>query len=141
VTPTDTRSSLGQHRVPLPRPPLAPPPPAPPPPAPCSGAHPRGRYLPELSPCTALRSLSLANVRILADSGYSRWEVEVAGSSAPGSTLALANYVSRGHKLAPLFGLIFRRSSVQHPLLAGALGESAAAGWLSHAGVRAGLLG
>ncbi len=29
----------------------------------------------------------------------------------------------RSHKLAPLFSLIFRRSSCQHPLLAGALGR------------------
>eukprot|EP00798_Chlamydomonas_sp_ICE-L_P003409 gene3410-13453_t len=56
-------------------------------------------YLPELSPCTLLRSLSLANVRIIADAGYT------------------------SHKLAPLFQLTFRRSSLQHPLLAGALGN------------------
>ena len=31
-------------------------------------------YLPELSPCTQLRSLSLANVRIMADALFSRWE-------------------------------------------------------------------
>lgn len=30
-------------------------------------------YLPELSPATALRSLSLANVRIMADAAYTRW--------------------------------------------------------------------
>lgn len=30
---------------------------------------------------------------------------------------------SRGHKLQPLFNLVFRRSSVQHPLLAGAMSE------------------
>lgn len=30
-------------------------------------------YLPELSPATALRSLSLANVRIMADTSYSRY--------------------------------------------------------------------
>jgi len=29
-------------------------------------------YLPELSPCTSLRSLSLANVRIMADLSYTR---------------------------------------------------------------------
>jgi len=29
-------------------------------------------YLPELSPCTSLRSLSVANVRIMADLSYSR---------------------------------------------------------------------
>ncbi len=33
---------------------------------------------------------------------------------------------SRTHRLAPLFGLIFRRSSCQHPLLAGALGKAMA---------------
>ncbi|KAG2497865.1 hypothetical protein HYH03_004131 [Edaphochlamys debaryana] len=69
-------------------------------------------YLPELSPASALRSLSLANVRIMADAPYTRWEVEVAATSW-----------SRGHKLAPLFQLTFRRSSCQHPLLAGALGR------------------
>ena len=35
------------------------------------------------------------------------------------------SYMSRGqHSLASLFALIFRRSSCQHPLLAGALGAS-----------------
>ncbi|KXZ56156.1 hypothetical protein GPECTOR_1g133 [Gonium pectorale] len=70
-------------------------------------------YLPELSPASALRSLSLANVRIMADAAFSRWEVEVAALP----------YISRGHKLSPLFKLTFRRSSCQHPLLAGALGR------------------
>ncbi|GFR41419.1 hypothetical protein Agub_g2103, partial [Astrephomene gubernaculifera] len=69
--------------------------------------------LPELSPAAALRSLSVANVRIMADAAYTRWEVEVAPLP----------YISRGHKLAPLFKLTFRRSSCQHPLLAGALGR------------------
>lgn len=32
-------------------------------------------YLPELSHCAALRSLSLANVRIMADASYTRWVV------------------------------------------------------------------
>ena len=32
-------------------------------------------FLPELSPCTALRHLSLANVRISADVGFAHWEV------------------------------------------------------------------
>jgi Leucine-rich repeat (LRR) protein len=30
-------------------------------------------YLPELSPASALRSLSLANVRIIADKDFNRW--------------------------------------------------------------------
>ena len=51
-------------------------------------------------------------VRIRADPGFTKWDVEVAAPAA----------FSRSSKLAPLFGLIFRRSSCQHPLLAGALG-------------------
>jgi len=43
--------------------------------------------------------LSLANVRILADASYSRWEVEVTAFGV----------MSRTHKLAPLFRLVFRR--------------------------------
>ncbi|EIE23713.1 hypothetical protein COCSUDRAFT_41874 [Coccomyxa subellipsoidea C-169] len=72
-------------------------------------------FLPELSPCTSLRHLSLANVRIRADPALEKWDVEIAAPST----------FSRMHRLAPLFGLIFRRSSCQHPLLAGALGKIA----------------
>lgn len=32
--------------------------------------------------------------------------------------------LSRGAKLSPLFALLFRRTSSQHPLVAGALGRS-----------------
>lgn len=71
-------------------------------------------FLPELSPCTNLRHLSLANVRIAADEAFTHWEVEVTATS----------YISRGNKLAQLFALIFRRSSCQQPLLAGALGDT-----------------
>ncbi len=35
----------------------------------------------------------------------------------------LSNYMTRSHKLTPLFRLTFRRASLQHPLLAGALGK------------------
>lgn len=69
-------------------------------------------FLPELSPCTNLRHLSLANVRIAADEGFTQWDVDVTATS----------YI-RGSKLAQLFALIFRRSSCQQPLLAGALGR------------------
>lgn len=166
-------------------------------------------YLPELSPCTQLRSLSLANVRIMADALFSRWGGCVRsfgggkGGAAPkpapahygrrpvlevgvcaelwrgkrwvkegfgrGIVLKIAPahdgrctalkvgmeppllphpcdplffhmsifaappcrwevevgalpYMARGHKLSPLFKLTFRRASLQHPLLAGALG-------------------
>ncbi|KAL3158161.1 hypothetical protein ABBQ32_011753 [Trebouxia sp. C0010 RCD-2024] len=72
-------------------------------------------FLPELSPCTNLRHLSLANVRIAADEAFTHWEVEVTATS----------YISGGNKLAQLFALIFRRSSCQQPLLAGALGSIA----------------
>ena len=43
-----------------------------------------------------------------------RWGVQIA---------ATGSYISRVHKLAPLCALIFKRSSAQHPLIAGALGE------------------
>ena len=72
-------------------------------------------FLPELSPCTNLRHLSLANVRIAADEAFTHWDVDVTATS----------YISRSNKLAQLFALIFRRSSCQQPLLAGALGNSA----------------
>ena len=58
-------------------------------------------------------------VRIRADPSFTKWDVEIA---------ALPTF-SRTHKLAPLFGIIFRRSSCQHPVLAGALGESALHEW------------
>ena len=55
-------------------------------------------------------------VRLQSDESWSRWEVEV--------TPPTQSYMGRGtHKLASLFGLIFRRSSCQHPLLAGTLGR------------------
>lgn len=49
-----------------------------------------------------------------------RWDVEV---SAPSSSYTSMVIGSRTHKLQPLFNLVFRRSSIQHPLLAGALGK------------------
>ena len=76
-------------------------------------------FLPELSPCTNLRHLSLANVRIAADDAFTHWDVDVTATS----------YISRGNKLAQLFALIFRRSSCQQPLLAGALGQFCMALW------------
>lgn len=51
---------------------------------------------------------------------WCRWEVEV---TAPSSSYTSMVMGGRGHKLQPLFSLVFRRSSVQHPLLAGALSE------------------
>ncbi len=79
-------------------------------------------FLPELSPCTNLRHLSLANVRIAADEAFTQWDVDVTATS----------YISRGSKLAQLFALIFRRSSCQQPLLAGALGRL----WPIHVSVK-----
>lgn len=37
---------------------------------------------------------------------------------------ATGSYISRAHKLAPLCSLIFKHSSAQHPLVAGALGTN-----------------
>lgn len=70
-------------------------------------------YLPELAPCFQLRYLSLANVRISADRAMAEWHVDVT---------PMASYISRAHDLAQLCSLFFRRSSGNHPLVAGALG-------------------
>lgn len=58
-------------------------------------------------------TLYFVQVRIRADPSFTKWDVEIAAPST----------FSRVHRLAPLFGIIFRRSSCQHPVLAGALGE------------------
>ena len=58
----------------------------------------------------ALRMCSLQRLAAMC-----RWEVQVLPAS----------YISRTNKLAQLFALIFRRSSCQQPLLAGALGGAA----------------
>jgi hypothetical protein len=70
-------------------------------------------YLPELSPAHSLRHLTLANVRISGDAAMSRIEVSVTGAGP----VAAKNY----KLVQPLFQLLFRRSSCQHPLLAGAI--------------------
>jgi hypothetical protein len=46
-------------------------------------------------------------------------------TSPSGSSYTSMVMGGRGHKLLPLFNLTFRRSSIQHPLLAGALGACA----------------
>lgn len=43
--------------------------------------------------------------------------------TAPSSSYTSMVMGGRNHKLQPLFNLVFRRSSVQHPLLAGAMSE------------------
>ena len=63
----------------------------------------------------ALRQLSLVNVRINAAPAFEACQVDID---------SVASYMGRGQsKLTSLFGLLFRRSSCQHPLLAAALGE------------------
>jgi len=74
-------------------------------------------FLPELSHCARLRSLSLAGARIRADAAWTEWAVEL--SPGGGSYNPLAR--SAPPRLDGLWALIFRRSSCQHPLLAGAL--------------------
>ncbi len=59
-----------------------------------------------------------AQVRMRADACFTQWDVEFAAAAT----------FSRASRLAPLFGLVFRRSSCQHPLLAGALGAARAYG-------------
>ncbi|GBF89188.1 phospholipase A [Raphidocelis subcapitata] len=82
-------------------------------------------YLPDLAPATALRSLSLANVRIISDPAFSRFEIELSSPAATSySAMVLTGVgLDKGHRLAPLLGLLFKRSTVQHPLLAGALAQ------------------
>ena len=65
-----------------------------------------------LKPISALEVHSCHLQRLVA---MCRWEVQVLPAS----------YISRTNKLAQLFALIFRRSSCQQPLLAGALGGAA----------------
>ena len=62
----------------------------------------------------ALRRLSLVNVRITAAPAFEQCTVDID---------AIASYMGRpASKLSSLFGLLFRRSTCQHPLLAAALG-------------------
>jgi len=136
-------------------------------------------FLPELTACRALRSLSLGGARLRADSGWTLWHVELAPPPSSGVSGVAGGYLSRatsgvgkgggrGGAAAPASGggggggnresgdrggdndgssskknapspsvpsssssssrsaealwpLVFRRSSCQHPLLAGAL--------------------
>ena len=74
-------------------------------------------FLPELSHCARLRSLSLAGARIRADAAWTEWAVELSPGGGSYNPLARA----APPRLDGLWALIFRRSSCQHPLLAGAL--------------------
>lgn len=66
-------------------------------------------------------------MRILADGSLSRVDVEVATPTATSYSAMVLGSSASQHKLAPLFALLFRRSTVQHPLLAAALGEAGSA--------------
>lgn len=73
-------------------------------------------FLPEILPCTKLRSLSLANVRIKGNEELSTVDVHIEMES-------VSYFVAAKHKLSAFFALIFRFSSCQHPLLASALAK------------------
>jgi hypothetical protein len=73
-------------------------------------------FLPEITPCTNLRHLSLANVRIEGDQALSTINVDIEAETA-------SYFVASKHKLSVFFALIFRFSSCQHPLLASALAK------------------
>ncbi|KAG0585410.1 hypothetical protein M758_2G009100 [Ceratodon purpureus] len=75
-------------------------------------------FLPEIIPCTNLRHLSLANVRIEGDQALSTIKVDIEAETA-------SYFVASKHKLSVFFALIFRFSSCQHPLLASALAKMA----------------
>jgi hypothetical protein len=75
--------------------------------------------------------LQVANLRVTADPGYSRFKVEMLPPppGAAGSGLAIPLWDSKqSDKLRPIFALMLRRSSGHHPLLAGALRERGGGG-------------
>ena len=78
-------------------------------------------FLPEISPCQQLRSLSVANLRVRADPSFAEFQVELLPVAGP-STISMFDTKSTD-KLRPIFSLMLRRSSGHHPLLAGALRE------------------
>ena len=78
-------------------------------------------YFPELSPATALHALSLASLSLSADDAFAAFCVTL---PKPAARMSIRR--SRTAALDDLLALLFRRSSCQHPLLAGGLAEMAA---------------
>ncbi|KAJ7541796.1 hypothetical protein O6H91_10G077200 [Diphasiastrum complanatum] len=72
-------------------------------------------FLPEILPCSKLRYLSLANVRIEGD--------QISDVNVQIETENTSYFIPSKHKLSAFFALIFRFSSCQHPLLASALAK------------------
>ena len=78
-------------------------------------------FLPEISPCHLLRSLTVANLRVSADQDYKNFDVELLAPVGPSPTISIGLFDSKPtDKLRPIFSLMLRRSSGHHPLLAGA---------------------
>lgn len=78
-------------------------------------------FLPEISPCQELRTLSVANLRVSASADYSHYDVELVAPTSQSSTINISLFDSKQtDKLKPIFSLMLRRSSGHHPLLAGA---------------------
>ena len=81
-------------------------------------------FLPEISPCQELRNLSVATLRVHADRDYKEFHVELLAPIVPSSSINISLFDSKPNdKLRPIFGLMLRRSSGHHPLLAGAFSE------------------
>ncbi|CAI6003024.1 unnamed protein product [Closterium sp. NIES-65] len=74
-------------------------------------------FFPEILPCRHLRMLSLANVRIVSDPDLKIVDVSIVQLEAQQGSYFSASK----HCLSDFFALIFRYSSVHHPLLASAL--------------------
>ncbi|CAI5466949.1 unnamed protein product [Closterium sp. Yama58-4] len=74
-------------------------------------------FFPEILPCRHLRLLSLANVRIVSDPDLKIVDVSIVQLEAQQGSYFSASK----HCLSDFFALIFRYSSVHHPLLASAL--------------------
>lgn len=82
-------------------------------------------FLPEISPCSRLQHLTVANLCVTSDPAHREFKVQVLPPPPGGSSSSLASISlwdsKQADKLRPIFSLMLRRSSGHHPLLAGAL--------------------
>ncbi|PRW58490.1 phospholipase A I isoform X1 isoform A [Chlorella sorokiniana] len=83
-------------------------------------------FLPEISPCSELTHLTVANLRITADQAYTKVEFLPPPPGGGGGYSGISLWDSKqSDRLRPIFALMLRRSSGHHPLLAGALRQLA----------------
>jgi len=81
-------------------------------------------YLPEISPCKELRTLSFANLEVHSDAGYTSFDVKLQEVETQSSTINISLFDSRPtDTLRPVLSILLRRSTGHHALVAGALCE------------------